>query len=125
MLVKKIYNFSYRLSGSEKIAGVLTEHIFSNSRSKHQDNLALYKKAWEEFSKYYGYVDLKGEDAVQRVLLLLVPDLRCVVILRDIMGCSYDMIAAILDKPVSEVAKLVSDGRSQFIKLYKNSNIIS
>jgi DNA-directed RNA polymerase specialized sigma24 family protein len=81
------------------------------------------KLAWEIFPKYYGCIDLKGEDLFQQALLSLPPELRCAVILRDIMGCSYQQIAVILDKSEAETAKLISMGRGQFVKLYKKPYI--
>lgn len=120
--IKTVYNFSYRLSGNEDTAGVLTEKVFLNHRSE-QDKLHLLKLAWQTFSEYCGRSDLKGEDPFQQALLTLPPDLRCAVILRDIMGCSYHQIAVVLDKSDFETAGLISKARAQLGKSYRKLNI--
>ncbi|MDD3851671.1 MAG: sigma factor-like helix-turn-helix DNA-binding protein [Firmicutes bacterium] len=115
--IKTVYNFSYRLSGNAEVAGVLTEKTFLNHRPK-QDKLHLLKLAWEIFSKCYGCIDSKGEDPLQQALLSLPPELRCAVILRDIMGCSYHQIAVILGKSDFETAGLISKARAGLAKSY-------
>jgi hypothetical protein len=120
--IKTIYNFSYRLSGNEDTAGALTEKVFQNHRSE-QDKLHLLKLAWETFLKHHGCIDLKGEDLFQQALISLPPDLRCAVILRDIMGCSYRQIAVILGKSEPETAVLISRARIRLANLYQKSYI--
>ena len=122
--IKTVYNFSYRLSGNADTAGVLTEKVFQNHRSE-QDKLHLLKLAWEIFSEYYGCIDLESENPFQQALLSLPPDLRCAVILRDIMGCSYHQIAVILDKSDFETAGLISKARVALSKSYRKLNITS
>ncbi len=120
--IKTIYNFSYRLSGNEEIAGILTEKIFLDYRFKQKDKFQLLKQTWEDFLKYYGCIDLKCQDTIQKILLSLPPKLRCAVILRDIMDCSYQQISIVLNQSDYEAAELVSRGREQFARLYKKSN---
>jgi hypothetical protein len=116
--IKTVYNFSYRLSGNEDTAGVLTEKVFLNHRSE-QDKLHLLKLAWQTFSEYCGRADQKGKDPFQQALLTLPPDLRCAVILRDIMGCSYHQISVILDKSDFETAGLISKARAGLARSYR------
>lgn len=119
--IKTVYNFCYRLSGNTETAGVLTENVFLNHPAGQKDKLVLLKQVWNDFLKYYGSLDLKSEDPLQKALLCLSPELRCTVILRDILGCSYEQIAVVLDKSVSETASLISTGRGQFAKIYKKN----
>lgn len=115
--IKTVYNFSYRLSGNEDTAGVLTEKVFLNHRSE-QDKLHLLKLTWQTFSKYCGCPDPKGNDPFQQALLTLPPDIRCAVILRDIMGCSYHQISVVLDKSDFETADLISKARAELARSY-------
>ncbi|HZX45965.1 MAG TPA: sigma factor-like helix-turn-helix DNA-binding protein [Clostridia bacterium] len=120
--IKTVYNFSYRLSGDSETAGVLTEKVFLSDRSN-QGKLHLLKLAWEAFLKHHGCTDPKGEDPLQQALLTLPPDLRCTVILRDIMGCSYHQIAVILDKSDFETAGMISEARSRLARSYAKLKI--
>jgi hypothetical protein len=117
--IKTIYNFCYRLSGNIETAGVLTENVLLNYPAGQKDRLVLLKQVWSDFLKYYGSLDLESEDPLQKALLCLSPELRCTVILRDILGCSYEQIAAVLDKSVPETARLIATGRGQFAKIYR------
>jgi len=116
LCIRTIYNFTYRLSGNSKVAEVLTEKVFLMHPGNHKDDVFLLKQAWGDFLKYYGCFEFKGEDPIQQSLLALAPELRCTLILRDILGYSYGQIAAILDKSEWEVARLISMGRRGITK---------
>jgi hypothetical protein len=119
--IKTVYNFCYRMSGNTEAAGVLMESVLLNHPAGQRDKLVLLKHAWNDFLKYYGSLDLKSEDALQEALLCLSPELRCTIILRDILGCPYEQIAVVLDKSVPETARLISTGREQIAKIYKKN----
>ncbi|MEL7563863.1 MAG: sigma factor-like helix-turn-helix DNA-binding protein [Dehalobacterium sp.] len=119
------YNFAYRLSGSTEVAKKLTEKVIlmhSNNQEIYSD-IILLKQAWKDFLIDYACLGLKGEDQVQQALLLLPPELRCAVILRDVLGYSYGQIAAVLNKSNSEVGNLISMGRQKITKYSKKANI--
>lgn len=123
LCIKTIYNFTYRLSGNTEIAELLTEEVLLLHPGKNKDDILLLKQAWSSFKKYYGCLEFKEEDPVQQSLLALVPELRCPLILRDILGYSYGQIAIIIDKPEPDVAYLISMGRRGIIKANKAPNI--
>lgn len=116
LCLRTIYNFTYRLSGNTKVAEVLTEKVFLMYPGNHKDDVFLLKQAWGNFLQYPGCLEFKGEDPIQRSLLALAPELRCTLILRDILGYSYGQIAPIMDKPELEVACLISEGRREMKK---------
>lgn len=111
LCIRTIYNFTYRLSGNTKIAEVLTEEVLLMHPDKNKDDILLLKQAWSNFRKYYGDLEFEGEDPVQQSLLALAPELRCTLILRDMLGYSYGQIAIIIDKPDPEITRLISLGR--------------
>jgi DNA-directed RNA polymerase specialized sigma24 family protein len=57
---------------------------------------------------------LQGKDPAQQGLLDLDPPSRCALILRDILGCSYQQVAAVLDKPETAADGLIAEARKQF-----------
>lgn len=124
MEIKKLYNFTYRLSGNFKVAEALTEGALLRPEDNH-NYLVLLKQAWEDFNQYYGSLDFQGQEPVQNHLLNLVPEERCAVILRDIMGYSYEQIALVLDKSIPEVNGLIRRGRQQICKLNKKTKVIN
>jgi len=108
--LKLIYNFTYRLSGNVEIAQSLTEKVFLLKNSKYLDKISLVKCAWEKYlelnkSSYLTY------DRRQKMLAELMPEARCAVILRDIMGYSYEQIGIVLNSSKEEVASYISAGR--------------
>jgi len=125
LYIRTIYNFTYRLSGNIKVAEVLTGNVFLTHPGNHKDDVFLLKRTWDEFIKYYECVEFKGEEPAQQALLDLPPEMRCAVILRDIMDYSYPQIAAVLDKSEPEIAKLISEGRRRMIRRTKYQNITS
>ena len=120
--MKILYNFTYRLSGNSKVAEVLTEKALLIPEDNYNCPL-LVTRAWEYFCQYYSSLDLQGQEPVQNYLLNLVPEERCAIILRDIMGYSYEQIALVLDKSLPEVNSLISSGRKQICKLKKRKII--
>ena len=123
LCIRTLYNFTYRLSGDTKIAEVLTEEVFLMHACQHKNDIFLLKQAWSNFRKYYGDIEFKGECHVQQSLLALVPELRCTLILRDILGYANGQIAAIIDKPEPEVVRLISLGRRGIAKTNKIPDI--
>lgn len=122
LCIRTLYNFTYRLSGNTKVADVLTEKALIMQPANHNDDVLLLKQAWEGFLKYYGYLDFKGEDPTQQALLSLSPEIRCAIILRDILGYSYGQIASVLNKSASEVGTLISIGRQEITKSARKPN---
>ncbi|MCR4443503.1 MAG: hypothetical protein NUV48_15325 [Peptococcaceae bacterium] len=125
LCIRTIYNFTYRLSGNTKVAEVLTEKVLLMHPGNHKDDGFLLKQAWGDFLKYYGCLEFKGEDPIQQSLLALAPELRCTLILRDILGYSYGQITHIMDKSEPEVARLISEGRREMRKRITGLNIYS
>ena len=111
-----VYNFTYRLSGNAGIAEALTEKALFMHPANHNDVVLVLKQAWEEFINYYGCLDFKEEDPIQQALLSLSSEIRCAVILRDILGFSYGQIGTVLNKSDSEVARLIFLGRQEITK---------
>ena len=114
-----IYNFTYRLSGNAGIAEALTEKALLMRPTNHNDDVLLLKQAWEDFFKYYGCLDFpdsKEEDPTQQALLSLSSEIRCAVILRDILGFSYGQIGTVLNESASKTAHLISLGRREITK---------
>ena len=118
-----IYNFTYRLSGNAGIAEALTENVLLMHPANHNDDVLLLKQAWEDFIKYYGYLDFKGEDPTQQALLSLSSEIRCAVILRDILGFSYGQIGTVLNESASKAAHLISLGRQEITRSGKKPKI--
>jgi len=121
--LRLIYNFTYRLSGNTEVAKILTEKVLLINAGNHNDDIRLLKQAWEDFLQYYGHLDLKEVDPVQQLLLSLLPERRCAVILRDILGYSYGKIATVLNKSDLEVGELISVGRQEITKMDQKLNI--
>lgn len=122
--IRTIYNFTYRLSGNIKVAEALTEKVLLTHPDSHKEDVFLLKRTWEEFIKYYGYVEFKGEEPAQQALLALPPELRCTVVLRDILNYPYPQIADVLGRAEPEIARLISEGRRGMVKkITKNQNI--
>jgi len=111
-----IYNFTYRLSGNAGVAEALTEKVLLMRPANHNDDVLLLKQVWGDFLKYYGCLDFKGKDQTQQALLSLSSEVRCAVILRDILGLSYGQIGTVLNKSDSKVAHLISLGRQEIAK---------
>jgi len=125
LCLRIIYNFAYRLSGSIEVAKKLTEKVVlmhSNKQENHNEIIFL-KQAWKDFLIDYACLGSKGEDQVQQALLLLPPELRCAVILRDVLGYSYEQIAVVLSKSNAEVGSLISMGRQKITNYSKKVNI--
>lgn len=120
---RKVYNFTYRLSGNTGIAEILTEKVFLRCPANHKDDVILLKQAWERFLKYYGGLDLTGEDTVQQALLSLPPEIRCAIILRDILGYSYKQVASVLNKSELAAGNLISLGRRKITECGIRPNI--
>ncbi|MDD4753596.1 MAG: hypothetical protein PHT78_10190 [Desulfitobacteriaceae bacterium] len=70
-----------------------------------------------EFLQYNWSLDYKGEESVQQSLLSLANELRCAVIIHDILGYFYKEIAVVLDTQESGVARFISIGRQEITKL--------
>jgi hypothetical protein len=121
--IKPVYNFTYRMSGSKKVAELLTEKAFVTHPVDRRNEIFFIKKAWKDFLKYYGCIDFIAEGPIQEVLVSLPPETRCAVILRDIMGYPYEQIVEILDISHSDVAGLISTGRQHIARRYKNAKI--
>lgn len=111
--IKTLYNFAFRLSGNLKIAEILTEKVLLGGFKDGNDDAELLKEAWEEFRQYYGHINFQSQDPIQQALLSLAPELRCVLILRDVLGYSYGKIADILNADESEAAYLIKLGRQE------------
>jgi RNA polymerase sigma-70 factor (ECF subfamily) len=56
-------------------------------------------------------------------LAQLPPSYRAAVVLRDLCGCSYEEIAALLDVPVNTVKSRISRGRQALIPLLRPSRV--
>lgn len=123
LCIRTLYNFIYRLSESTKVAEVLTEKVLMMHAGNFKDDIFLLKQAWSNFVKYYGFLEYKGEKSSRQSLLDIEPEPRCAMILRDILGYPYNQIAFIVDKPESEVAKLIFQGRSRITKGNKVASI--
>jgi hypothetical protein len=119
--LKLIYSFTYRLSGKKKIAEKLTEKVFLTNLDLRKDELSLLKQAWQYFYKDYEPYEVNREDAIQQSLLAMAPAVRCVLILRDILGYSYAEIATIIEQRESEVAHFIHLGRHQISRGLKNT----
>jgi hypothetical protein len=121
--IKPVYNFSYRMSGSRKVAEVLTEKAFVTHHGERRNEIFFIKKAWKDFQRYYGCIDFVAEGPIQEVLVSMPPETRCAVILRDIMGYPYEQIVEILDISHSDAAELISTARQHIARRYKNAKI--
>lgn len=108
--IKTVYNFAYRLSGNSGAARKLTEKALVKHVNNPCDNAALFKEVWKDYLKYYKHMNFKGEDSVQQGLLTLSPKLRCCVVLRNVLGCSYPQISTILGITEKEVGSLIGEG---------------
>jgi len=138
--VNIIYNFIYRMSGNEEVAGDLTKQVLLTGSDQdkylndHYQNppqdfscnketglraddtldLLLLKQSWQGLKKYNGsWHSFRERDPVQKLLLSLSPEVRCAVILRDMMSYSYEQIAIVLNKPEREIGRLISLGRQE------------
>lgn len=111
--IKTLYNFAFRLSGNLKIAEILTEKALLGGLNDGTDDALLLKEAWESFRQYYGHVNFQSDDPTQQALLNLSPELRCALILRDVLGYPYGRIAKILNADKSEAADLIKLGRRE------------
>ncbi len=124
--LETVYNFTYRLSGDRDVAEILTEKVFlTQPANRRRDDIVLLKQAWEDFLRYYGRFDFDGENMVQQSLLRLSPEIRCAVILRDILGYSYSQIAFVLDESELTVGRLISLARRDIKKRGIKQNISS
>lgn len=108
------YKFAYRLCGNRKVAEKLTELSITAHYNHCQDNnLLLLKSVWQEFIKYYIFIEYKEGTGVQKILLNLPAELRCGVILRDVFKYDYPQIADVLSVTSEEVQKIVAQGRQK------------
>lgn len=124
--LETVYNFTYRLSGDRDIAEILTEKVFlTQPANRCRDDVVLLKQAWEDFLRYYGRFDFDGENIAQQALLPLSPEIRCAIILRDILGYSYSQIAFVLDESELAVGRLISLARRDIKKRGIKQNISS
>lgn len=113
-----IYTFAFRLSGNEKVAEKLTTNVFlEHYTSGDKEILLLLKNLWQDFRESYGFLPLQGEKPAQKILLALPPELRSVVILKDIFGYRYEQIAAVLDIIPQEVSRMLTQGRQEMRKI--------
>lgn len=108
--IRTVYNFAYRLSGNPGAARKLTEKALIKHIDNPCDNSALFKQVWKDYLKYYQSEDIRGKDTIQQVLLALTPKLRCLLILRNVLGCSYPQISTILDMPEKEISIMMGKG---------------
>lgn len=108
--VKVLYNFTYRLSGNGEIAQVLTEEVLLLKERKYLDKVNLLKCAWEKYLELNKSQHLP-QDRLQNALAVLIPEARCAVVLRDVLGYSYEQIGIVLNKSKQEVAAYISVGR--------------
>ncbi|NLT96083.1 MAG: hypothetical protein GXW85_11265 [Clostridia bacterium] len=107
-----VYKFAYRLSGNRKVAEELTKlSIIAHYNQAQEDNLLLLKGIWQEFTKYYSFIEFQGGTGIQKILLDLPAELRCGVILKDIFKYNYRQIAQILSISPQEAQKIVAQGR--------------
>jgi len=107
-----VYKFAYRLSGNRKVAENLTNiSITAYYDQARDDDLLLLKVIWQEFMKYYGFLEFREGTGLQKVLLDLPTELRCGVILRDILKYDYSQIAEVLSTTPQEAQKIVAQGR--------------
>jgi hypothetical protein len=111
--LKILYNFTYRLSGNIEVAKSLTEKAFLSCVNKSSDEVTLLKWAWEKFLLTSNKALYPKQDGEENILSLLEPELRCAVILRDIIGYSYEQIGKVLNKSKQEVAVVISLGRQE------------
>ncbi|KJS22249.1 MAG: hypothetical protein VR72_06940 [Clostridiaceae bacterium BRH_c20a] len=110
------YKFAYRLCGNRKAAEKLVEFSIEGHYKHCQDNsLLLLKGIWQEFVKYYGFIEFQEGAEVQKILLSLPVQLRCGVILKDIFKYDYEQIAQVLSITPQEVQKIVAQGRRRVV----------
>ncbi|KJS85907.1 MAG: hypothetical protein JM58_07635 [Peptococcaceae bacterium BICA1-8] len=107
------YKFAYRLCGNRKVAEKLTEVSITAHNNHYQDNSLLLKGIWQEFIKYYSFIEFKEGTGVQKILLNLPAELRCGVILKDVFKYDYPQIANVLSSSPEEVQKIVAQGRQR------------
>ncbi|MFZ7101096.1 MAG: hypothetical protein ACOWWO_00360 [Peptococcaceae bacterium] len=112
------YQFCYRLCANPQIAEKITARVIMEKCG--DDNLSLLRKMWQEFLNYYGFLQFYAENDVQKVLLLLPPELRCGVILRDIFKYNYHDIAVVLAISPKEAQYIVAQGRTK-IRIHANN----
>ena len=114
--LKTLYNFTYRLSGDMEIAKSLTEKALLSCLDEPSDEVALLKWAWEKFLLTGNKALYPKQDGKENILSSLAPELRCAVILRDIIGYSYEQIGKVINKSKQEVATVISLGRQEIRK---------
>jgi len=115
-----VYKFAYRLCGNQKAAEKLTEVSITAHFNHCQDNsLLLLKSVWQEFRKYYSFIEFQEGTGVQKILLNLPAELRCGVILKDIFKYDYWQIAQVLSITPQEVQKIVAQGRRRIVAFRK------
>lgn len=113
------YKFCYCLCADNNIARKVTEKIFLEKYNK--DDLEKLKFTWQEFRDNYGYLQFSSQQKAQKALLNLPPDLRCGVVLRDVLGYDYSQIASVLSVSLKRAQQIVAQGRRTSQKYLKVS----
>jgi len=115
-IISFTYKFAYHLCGNRKASEKLTElSIIAHYNQVQGDNLLLLKGVWQEFIKYYSFIEFQEGTGVQKILLNLPAELRCGVILKDIFKYDYPQIAQVLSITPQEVQKIVAQGRRRVV----------
>lgn len=115
-IISFAYKFAYRLCGNGKAAEKLTElSVIAYYNKVQDDNLLLLKTVWQEFIKYYSFIEFQEGTGLQKILLNLPAQLRCGVILKDIFKYDYEQIAHVLSINPQEVQKIVAQGRQRVV----------
>jgi DNA-directed RNA polymerase specialized sigma24 family protein len=123
MNLKLIYNFTYRLTGNIRIAETLIRETVSSSPETLDNEQALLKLVWRRFLFCYGNVSFTAKEELQQFLLELAPEIRAVLILRDILGLSVSQISAITGSPEDEILPLLAAGRRNLSRKKKPARI--
>jgi len=82
-------------------------------KSQRTDFEGLTLSAAESHDPEHHYLNLEKTELVRQALQQLSPDLRTVLVLREIQGFSYEEIAARLKLPLGTVKSRVNRGRLQ------------
>jgi len=114
-IISFAYKFAYRLCGNREAAEKLTELSTIAHYNQFQDDNLLLKTVWQEFIKYYSFLEFQEGTGVQKILLNLPAQLRCGVILKDIFKYDYSQIAHVLSITPQEVQKILAQGRRRVV----------
>ncbi|HHT62667.1 MAG: sigma factor-like helix-turn-helix DNA-binding protein [Bacillota bacterium] len=125
--INLIYNFIYRLSGNFEAARNLTGQVFLTAYESidNCNEIILLKQAWRFFAESDGCLNYKGNDYIQESLLSLPSEVRCAVVLRDVLGYSYRQIGDVLNKSEREIGHLISAGRQEISNYTKKSLLMA